>query len=408
MKKFFKIFGITLGTVVGALVVAVCVVLWLVFTPERITKIVNDNVEKFLTAEVHLDRAELTFFSSFPRFMVKISNIAVVNPLGLENDTVVYATEIALDVNVKELLKNHNLIVEELFIDNAKIFAYSDSNICNYDIVKPSEEDTTSSSFIIKNIVVPDVTLRNCNLIFFNQSMGIHTKLVNSNANFGITMKDSSSMDLLAQLQTDDLFFALDTTIYADNIPANVSANFTYDFVNSKFILPECELKSGDNVLKTNLIIDLSDSTKTGLDICFSLNTPDFPKVMAICPPDYKSYADGFDIQGALGVQGTVKGNVSDKEYPLVNLQLTTDNLRVAADFLPDTLRDIALTANILVDMNVEKNSKIDITSVKAKTLNSDLAFVGKISNLFGDMFIKGGFEQNKQFISQGFIFLRK
>ncbi|MDR2511169.1 MAG: AsmA family protein, partial [Bacteroidales bacterium] len=356
MKKFFKIFGITLGSIVGLLLIVVCIVLWLVFTPERITKIVNDNVDKFLNAEVHLDRAELTFFSSFPRFMVKINNIDVINPLGLENDTVVHTTAIALDVNVKELLKNHNLIVEEAIINDAKIFAYSDSNICNYNIVKSSEEDTTASSFVINNIVVQNVTLKNSNIVFFDKSTGINAKLVNTNANLGIAMHDSSSMDLQAKLQTDDLFFALDTTIYANNIPADMSAQFTYDFVNSKFILPECALKSGDNLLKTHLVIDLADSTKTGLDIHFSLNAPDFPKMMAICPPDYKSYADGFDIQGALDVHGTVKGNVSDKEYPLVDLQLNTYHLQVAADFLPDTLRDIALTANILVDMNVEKN----------------------------------------------------
>jgi hypothetical protein len=137
-------------------------------------------------------------------------------------------------------------------------------------------------------------------------------------------------------------------------------------------------------------VIDLADSIKTGLDINFSLNTPDFPKVMKICPPDYKSYADGFDIKGSLDVSGTVKGNVSDVEYPLIELLITSPELQVAADFLPDTLRNIVLLADILVDMNVEKNSKIDIKNVKAKTLNSDIVFVGKITDLFGDMRITG------------------
>ena len=41
MKKGWKIALITLGSLVGLVVVVVAVALWLVFTPAQLTKIVN-------------------------------------------------------------------------------------------------------------------------------------------------------------------------------------------------------------------------------------------------------------------------------------------------------------------------------------------------------------------------------
>jgi uncharacterized protein involved in outer membrane biogenesis len=166
MKKFFKIFGITLGGIVGLLLVAVCIVLWLVFTPERVTKIVNNNVDKFLLAEVRLDKAELTFFSSFPKFQIKIENIEVVNPVGLENDTVAKINILRADIDIKELLGNHNVVVSKVDLYKPNLFLYVDLNICNFDIMKNSEEeDTSSSSFIINDIADSAISLEEANIV---------------------------------------------------------------------------------------------------------------------------------------------------------------------------------------------------------------------------------------------------
>ncbi len=68
MKRFWKIFAISLGSVLGLVAVAVCVALWLVFTPARLTPIVERQLPRFVTCDVAVESVELTFFSSFPRF----------------------------------------------------------------------------------------------------------------------------------------------------------------------------------------------------------------------------------------------------------------------------------------------------------------------------------------------------
>ena len=49
IKKGWKITWIALGSLLGLVVVTVAVALWLVFTPSKLTKIVNGLVGNFIT-----------------------------------------------------------------------------------------------------------------------------------------------------------------------------------------------------------------------------------------------------------------------------------------------------------------------------------------------------------------------
>ena len=48
MKKALKIIGITLGSVVGVSLIAVCIVVWFVFTPAKLTPIVKSYIPAFV------------------------------------------------------------------------------------------------------------------------------------------------------------------------------------------------------------------------------------------------------------------------------------------------------------------------------------------------------------------------
>ena len=73
-KKIVKWACISLLSVVSLLLIGICVVVWLVFTPARITPIVRSNLDKFITCETNLSRVELTFFSTFPYFSLQLDD----------------------------------------------------------------------------------------------------------------------------------------------------------------------------------------------------------------------------------------------------------------------------------------------------------------------------------------------
>ncbi|MBR1632100.1 MAG: AsmA family protein, partial [Paludibacteraceae bacterium] len=88
-KKILKIGGISLLSLLGLLIIGICAVLYIVFTPARLTPIVRQIAEKYVEAEVQIGAVEPTLFSTFPYLGVEISDIAVINPAdGAASDTV--------------------------------------------------------------------------------------------------------------------------------------------------------------------------------------------------------------------------------------------------------------------------------------------------------------------------------
>ncbi|MBQ4216207.1 MAG: hypothetical protein II663_08040, partial [Bacteroidales bacterium] len=72
MKKLLKILAISLGSIVGVSVIAVCIVVWFVFTPAKLTPIVKSYIPAFVTCQTELDTVDLTFFSTFPHFGLRL------------------------------------------------------------------------------------------------------------------------------------------------------------------------------------------------------------------------------------------------------------------------------------------------------------------------------------------------
>ena len=78
MKKPLKITLISIGSLLAVLVVAILIAVWFVFTPQRLTPIVRNALQKNIKCQSDLREVELTFFSTFPNFRVKLSDIVFI------------------------------------------------------------------------------------------------------------------------------------------------------------------------------------------------------------------------------------------------------------------------------------------------------------------------------------------
>ena len=62
MKRFFKIFGITLASIVGVVLLVIGIACYVVFSPKQLTPIVNRVADSLLTCPHELEEVNLTFF----------------------------------------------------------------------------------------------------------------------------------------------------------------------------------------------------------------------------------------------------------------------------------------------------------------------------------------------------------
>ena len=167
MKKALKILGITLGSVVGIILLVIGLAIWVVFTPERLTPIVREVVSEYVQCEHEIGKVELTFFSTFPRFGLRIDSVAVIHPMeGAPSDTVVHIPHAVLSVDVLAFLNEGMLSIPTLRMPDlqANIYVAADGS-ANYDILVGNEakgeeaEDTTAMALPFQTIQVDEIQL---------------------------------------------------------------------------------------------------------------------------------------------------------------------------------------------------------------------------------------------------------
>ena len=194
MKKGWKIALISLGSLLGLVVIAVVVVLWLVFTPSQLTKIVNSLSGKFLTCETYFECVDLTLLSTFPDAGLKVENVYLVNPVeGAPSDTLARIGSVTVGLDVKAFLKENRVEVHQVIVDDALANVYiAPDGKGNFDIVKPSDKNDTSESDtkFPELIDLKKIKIKHLNAHFKDEKDGLEAKLSDFDLALKGTMKD--------------------------------------------------------------------------------------------------------------------------------------------------------------------------------------------------------------------------
>ena len=74
VKKTLRITGISLAALLLAVVVAITLAINFVFTPTKLTPMVVNIANQNMNAKLDLGSVDLTFFSSFPRFGLRLTD----------------------------------------------------------------------------------------------------------------------------------------------------------------------------------------------------------------------------------------------------------------------------------------------------------------------------------------------
>ncbi|NDV46778.1 AsmA family protein [Paludibacter sp. 221] len=435
MKKSLKIFLISLASLVLLLVIVVSIALWVVFTPERLTPIVRNQADKYLTCQTEIRRVELTFFSTFPHFELKANNVKLKNtsmeyPCG---DALLSVGKITAKVDVKALLKNKELLLDNICLADGEICVSTDAEgNANYDVFvsDTTAVDDSDSEFPFKRVDVSSLELKNMNVVYVDEMSGT-TFFVDS---FSAKMKGSLKMPDIAQANLEiypfNLSFINDSLkVRADlqNFSTKLSADLNSDNVRADISIPsfktyldyagESYINGADLELTALAGVDLStqrasferlmasvngmalnlngivgnDTVSKGIftDIAYKLETWNLTDLVALVPPSFEHYLEGIDVSGKISSAGKIKGLYNDSVMPLVDANLSLHNISVGyAEMLPFPVTDINGDISVYTDLSDDAISYVNINTFKAKTPKSSLQTAGKIDRLFSDMHI--------------------
>lgn len=157
--------GITLGIFAVIILVAITVVVSYL-KPERLTPLVTRYANEYLDAEVAIDRVELTFWHTFPRFVLDVKGLSVKSnalrqlPDSIRDRLPIYADSLASIAHFNGAVNLAKLSVGEIAIYDILIdkpcfnIVQATDKVANYDIFPESddEKDDEGSMTVIPSV----------------------------------------------------------------------------------------------------------------------------------------------------------------------------------------------------------------------------------------------------------------
>ncbi len=429
MKKALKIIGISLGSIITVALIAVCIAVWFVFTPAKLTPIVKNFAPKVLTCQAELDTVDLTFFSTFPHFGLRIHNLDLINPMkGAQSDTLAHVEELVATIDVKEYLSNNNIIINGIYMANSRANVYVNADsLANYDIfVTDTTATDTSSAALFKKMDISNVEVKNFSATYKDVPAKMDAAVQNIMLDADVAMENEDiATDM--KLTTDAIVFALtDSTqleahirplsiqfggrldgynhlngtlqLESNDVNATMGGVKYADSLRLSAILPLDATLDSLKIILTNAVIGVNEHkiSLTGnaemandirMDMNFSTNDIVLNRLLPLIPEALrKEYLDGIAVDGTVQLSGNVCGIMNDTLMPLIVADAVYSNGNLAIEGLGHDLYDVSANVHANVDLNTEKNSSIKINSFSAKTGKSSFTASGTVNDLLNAM----------------------
>ena len=129
VKRTLKITGISLAALLLIATAAVTLAINFIFSPAKLTPVVVDIANRNMNAKLDLKSVDLTFFSTFPRFGLRLKGGTLVSKAlrdtaWLRRDTLVTFSRASLVINPLDYLKKQRISIHRLTLDSAKVYAH--------------------------------------------------------------------------------------------------------------------------------------------------------------------------------------------------------------------------------------------------------------------------------------------
>ena len=427
MKKALKIGLISLASLLLVIAIVVSIALFSIFSPSKLAKIVNNQADKFLTCEFHIDNVGLTFFKTFPKIGLDLENVVLKNPQNANiSDTLLYVKNCVAALNIRELIKNKHVEINDFSLNEGLANLYIDeAGNGNFNVFRSNPNDTSSFDYTID---LQKVKTKNLDVRFQNEQsklkadlqqvdltvkgafaeQNIDGKLKANAKTLLFIMADSTKINLSGQnleasydgsftnfnlingevdvsLQKARLF--LDTLLYVNELDASFYSKLQADFEAQQYKLKETVVKVDGHSLLVNGIVQ-QDTTRHGLytDLQYETDEWNILDILPIIPDAVIGNAlDDITIEGKMQIQGTVKGIYSPSHLPVVTSDIAWKNGSFAMKDLPLDFEKVNGRFDLDLDLNNQSNLTVKTLSATTRKRNQ-LTASGTVKNLFGKM----------------------
>lgn len=394
MKRALIITGWSLLGLFGAIVIALSIACYLIFTPARLTAIAHQVADQYVTCEYKLDEVELTYFSTFPYFGVSVKDACLINPMeGAQSDTLVAVPELLVSLKLMDAIHGDIFIKRFHLRDataNVYIAADGKTNFDVFALDEDEEEEDTVSSWQLKSVAwEEDLKVSARHLSFVDEKDTIAASLDDVTISLASKERDTmegAQLDLTAknvcamlkgEEYAKDLFLRLHLPAYFNN-SEHIYIDGAKLQVNEFGLLLDGEV--GSPCFSSGVYT--CDAT-VATDGAWSIQS-----LLALVPARFTESLSDINVDGLIQLEASAKGTYSDSIMPVLTAHLDVKEGKGAYRPLPYTVRDLQLNADARLDLNKQQPSTVTINKLSAKTKESRIAAKGKVEDLLEDMLL--------------------
>ena len=381
MKKFAKITGIVLASLLAVLIIVP------VAFQGKIKEIVITEGNKLLNAEFGFDDLDISLLRDFPKASVGLEGFWLKGVDEFAGDTLISVGNLEVAVNVMSIFGNSGFDVTKVAVEDTYVKAIVlEDGRPNWDVMKATaeeeEEDTTASSFRIQ---LQRVVVDNLNIIYDDRQGGMYADIANFNIRCsGDMAADNALLKLKAAI--DALTFRMDGVPLLSKVRMRADLDVDADFVNGRYTLKE-------NTLALNAIQATVDGWAAlpadgPMDMDIKLNTSDisFKEILSLIPAIYAKDFEGLKADGSVSLHAYAKGQlVGDSIVPQFEAALKVSDGSFRYPALPTGVDNIEVMAKVCNPGGDIDLTEVDVERFSISVLNNPFAITAKVRTPISD-----------------------
>jgi hypothetical protein len=361
MKKVFKILGISLGSLIVLILLALFLIP--VLFKDKLTTMAKDIINENLNAKVDFKSVDISIFRHFPKITVSLKDLSVIS----KNEELASVASFDAGINVMSYLKNEVIDVQLISLQSPKLHAkiFQDNSV-NWDIMKPSDkpesepepEDAGASDF---KVAIEHFTIKDGYLVY--EDLTSKTIAAIDNLNFslkGDLSNTVTSLDISAN--SDKINVMYDGLMLVSDFSLSILSKIGADLSKMQFTLNGAEINLNRIALLADGTVKIEENDDITIDVTYGAKVASLKTLLEIIPPDILSDAKNFDTKGALNLKGWVKGVYNDKSMPQVWGELKVENGYIKYAQLPKSIDNINIDTKLLFDGSNDANTNIDVS----------------------------------------------
>lgn len=380
------------------LILGVSIVINFIFTPAKITPLVEKTASEFLNAELHFGNIELTFFSTFPDFGLQLSDAVVISNVyketGLRDfpsakDSLMRIHSCLITVNPLAYLTKNRIVIKDFVLDRPEIYAYVDtSGTANWNIVDLAADTTAmdtvaaDTSSFDSAIRLKNVRIRNGYLIFDDRSTQLYTQLSGLNLDVdGFLGKRRSRLKL--KFSTENILFWQEGQLLVNHLRLGVETGMKVNRDSLLYTLDQAVFDvNGVRFGAGGTLRGDSVNRTVAVDLKYGIHIPTLKTLLDLVPDTILKKTDQVDVRGEVTCQGEIRGLYGKQNIPLVTSEFSIRNGYIAYPGMPAKIDTLEMDFNALVDLQKEQASFLQLRHFCMKGGGTDIDLEGNVEQL--------------------------